>query len=192
MKGENFLDLLTLLGTAIALAMDAFAVATVVSACLPAITSRHIFRLSWHFGFFQGVMPILGWLLGTVFSSLVASYTYWISTALLVFIGGRMIRESRQEKDESCSYDPTKGWSLVGLSVATSIDALAVGLSIGLLGISIWIPALVICIITIIITCIGMSIGRAAGRFLGPWAEVSGGIILIIIGLRIFLMQQGI
>ncbi|MFH1487283.1 MAG: manganese efflux pump MntP family protein [Pseudomonadota bacterium] len=179
------MDLLTLLGTAWALAMDAFAVAAVVSAGLSCLTYRHTFRLAWHFGLFQAGMPIIGWFGGTAVSSLTAAFAHWLAAGLLAFIGLRMLRESFKREERTRDFDPTKGWSLVGLSVATSIDALAIGMSFGLINLSIWFPAFVIGTVTIVITTIGVLVGRKAGGFLGPWAEGFGGIVLVIISLRI-------
>ena len=178
------------MGTAWALAMDAFAVAAVVSGGLSHLTFRHIFRLSWHFGLFQAAMPIVGWLTGSVLSSFMAAFAHWIAAGLLAFIGARMIWESRHVEEQEEGFDPTRGWSLVGLSVATSIDALAVGISLGLIGVSIWVPAAVIGIVTIVITFLGIVIGRTAGKILGPWAERIGGAVLIALGVRIVLLHQ--
>ena len=183
------MDHLTLFGTAWALAMDAFAVAAVVAAGLDRISFRHTFRLSWHFGLFQAGMPVAGWFGGTAVSSVAAAFAHWIASGLLAFIGLRMIYESGKSDESREGYDPTRGWSLVGLSLATSIDALAVGLSIGLIGISIWMPAFVIGIVTIIITYLGVRIGRHAGHLLGPWAERIGGLVLIAIGIRIIVQH---
>ena len=183
------MDYLTLFGTAWALAMDAFAVAAVVAAGLDQVTFRHTFRLSWHFGLFQAGMPVAGWLGGSAVSSITAAFAHLIATGLLVFIGLRMIYESGKSSESKERYDPTRGWSLVGLSLATSIDALAVGLSIGLIGISIWMPAAVIGMVTIIITYLGVRIGRRAGHLLGPWAERIGGLVLIAIGIRVIVQH---
>lgn len=183
------MDSLTILGTAWALAMDAFAVATAVSAGLPVLTARHTFRLAWHFGLFQALMPILGWLGGAVLLSVMAAVDHWIAFGLLTFLGLRMIWEARHPEDRSQNYDPTRGWSLVSLSVATSIDAFAVGLSLGLIGVSIWVPALIIGLVTLVLTYLGTRIGRKVGRYLGQWAERVGGIVLIGIGIRILLQH---
>jgi len=169
--------------------MDAFAVAAVVSAGLHRLTFRHIFRMAWHFGFFQAAMPVVGWFGGTMVSSFLAKFAYLIAAGLLVSIGLRMIWESRTAHQKSPSFDPTRGWSLVGLSIATSIDALAIGISIGLMRVSIWLPAAVIGIVTILVTCIGITIGRTTGKVLGNWAERIGGLILIAIGIRIIIQQ---
>ncbi len=169
--------------------MDAFAVATAVSAGLPVLTPRHTFRLAWHFGLFQALMPILGWLGGSVLLSVMAAVDHWIAFGLLTFLGLRMIWEARHPEDRSQNYDPTRGWSLVSLSVATSIDAFAVGLSLGLIGVSIWLPALIIGLVTLVLTYVGTRVGRKAGRYLGQWAERVGGIVLIGIGVRILLQH---
>jgi len=180
-------DVLAILGTAWALAMDAFAVAAAVGAGLERVTSRHVFRLAWHFGFFQAAMPVLGWLGGSVASSYTAAFAHWIASGLLVFIGARMFKESFRPKKQRRNLDPTRGLSLVGLSVATSIDALAVGISLGLIGVPVWIPAAVIGGVTIGMTWIGIRLGRGIGSILGPWAERAGGIALVLLGLRILV-----
>jgi len=180
-------DLLTITGIAWALAMDAFAVAAAVAAGLPRLTARHTFRLAWHFGLFQALMPIIGWFGGSALSSIIGAIGYWIAFALLVFLGLRMIWESRDSDGRSKDDDPTRGWRLVGLSVATSIDALTVGVSLGLIGESIWIPAAVIGSVTIALTYFGIRIGHKAGSYVGPWAERIGGTVLILLGTRILM-----
>jgi putative Mn2+ efflux pump MntP len=181
-------DAVTLLGMAWALAMDAFAVAAAVSAGLERLTYRHSFRLAWHFGLFQAAMPVVGWWGGTLLSSLTATLAHWIASGLLIAIGVRMLWESRRPQPDR-SYDPTRGWSLVGLSIATSIDALAAGMSLGLIGHSIWIPAIVIGGVTMALTCAGVQIGRAASDVIGQWAIRTGGIVLIAIGARILIQH---
>ena len=144
---------LTLIGIALGLAMDAFAVAIGAGLQLCGATPRQIFRLAWHFGLFQALMPIIGWLAGRTVSEYIAPVDHWIAFGLLAFIGGKMIYEALKEKDEDAERcDPTKGWRMVMLSIATSIDALAVGLSLALLGISIWWPALVIGVVAGVMT----------------------------------------
>ena len=183
------MDLLTILGTAWALAMDAFAVAAAVAAGLPRMTARHTFRLSWHFGLFQALMPIIGWTGGSVLSSFIGVLGDWMAFGLLTFLGIRMIRQSFQTGHRDRDYDPTRGWSLVGLSMATSLDALAVGVSLGLIGLSIWVPAGIIGGVALVLTYVGTQIGRRAGSMLGPWAERTGGAVLIAIGIRILALQ---
>ncbi len=179
------MDFFTILGIAWALAMDAFAVATAVAAGLNPLTARHTLRLAWHLGLFQALMPIIGWFGGTMLSSFMADIDHWIAFGLLVFLGLRMIRQARHPDDRGQGYDPTRGWSLVGLSIATSIDALAVGMSLGLIGVSIWMPSAIIGFVALYLTYIGTRFGRMAGTFLGKWAERIGGVVLIGIGTRI-------
>ncbi len=184
------MDRLTLLGTAVALGMDAFAVGAVVAATLETVTFRHTFRLTWHFGLFQALMTIIGWLGGAGLSALLFGMNDWIAFGLLAIIGANMLRESKHPEERGRDFDPTRGWSLVGLSVATSIDALAVGVSLSLIGVGpIWTPALVIGLAAFIMTLLGMKLGKTAGVFLGRWAEKIGGVVLIAIGLRILVQH---
>lgn len=180
------MDILTLLGISVALAMDAFAVALGIGVSVSPLTGRHFFRLGFHFGLFQALMPIIGWLAGRTIQSYIVDYDHWIAFALLAFVGGHMIYEAfHPEKDERQTGDPTRGASLVFLSVATSIDALAVGLSLGMLNVTVWFPALVIGLVAGIFTIIGMVIGRKAGDAWGARVEILGGVVLIAIGLKI-------
>jgi putative Mn2+ efflux pump MntP len=169
--------------------MDAFAVAAAVAAGLPRLTARHTFRLSWHFGLFQALMPIIGWFGGQALTSIIGLLGDWLAFGLLVFLGLRMIRQSFQPEKRGRHYDPTKGWSLVGLSMATSIDAFAVGVSLGLIGLSIWVPAAIIGAVALVLTYVGTHIGRRAGDSLGHWAERIGGVVLIAIGSRILIQH---
>ncbi|BCR04488.1 putative manganese efflux pump MntP [Desulfuromonas versatilis] len=182
------MDNLTLLGIAIALAMDAFAVALGAGMTLSTLTGRHLFRLGWHFGLFQAMMPVIGWLAGMSVQRWIAAYDHWIAFALLGWVGGKMIHEAFQDEDEDAEpRDPTRGMTMVMLSIATSIDALAVGLSLGMLGVDIWMPALVIGLVAGVLTVAGMLLGRRIGGIWGKRVEVIGGVVLIGIGLKILL-----
>jgi putative Mn2+ efflux pump MntP len=182
------MDILTLFGLAVALAMDAFAVALGGSLYLPRLTARHLFRFGFHFGLFQALMPIIGWLAGLSIRRYIEAFDHWLAFALLALVGGKMLWEARHHDSEMRSgKDPTRGWSLVMLSVATSVDALAVGLTLSMLGISIWTPALVIGLTAGILTLVGMLLGRRIGQIWGSRVEILGGLILIGIGLKILL-----
>jgi putative Mn2+ efflux pump MntP len=185
------MDWLNLFGLAVALAMDAFAVAVVTGLTLDALTKRRIFRLSFHFGLFQALMPALGWIAGIAVHKYIAAFDHWVAFGLLVFVGGRMIYTSirSEETERRLSADPTKGWSLVLLSIATSLDALAVGLSLALIGSKILVPVLVIGIVAAGFTILGMHLGRRIGNAWGRKVEILGGIILIGIGLKIVLEE---
>ena len=185
---------LTLLGTAFALAMDAFAVSIASGVSLKKVSLRQTFRLSFHFGFFQALMPVIGWSGGLTVRSLIEQYDHWIAFLLLALVGGHMIRESfHSEKDTKEKNDPTRGLTLIILSIATSIDALAVGLSLSILNISIWVPALVIGIVAAIATGVGLHIGKKVGTasHVGQYAELVGGTVLLLIGIRI-LYEHGV
>ncbi len=183
------MDILTLTGTALALAMDAFAVAIAVAISLNSHTWRHTLRLSWHFGMFQALMPIAGWLLGEAIVSHIGSLGNWIACGILCVLGSKMIWESFHEEEIARDFDPTRGMSLVGLSVATSLDAFAIGVSLSLLKVSVWFPAAVIGVVALIMTAFGMFLGKRAGTYLGEWAERLGGGVLILIGLKVLFLK---
>ena len=183
------MSLLTILGIAVALAMDAFAVAITVGISLKTVSARQTFRLSWHFGLFQALMPTIGWALGSALRTFVDSYAHWLAFALLAAIGTNMLREafSLGEDDSEIRKDRTKGLTMVMLSVATSIDALAVGFSMSLLQISIIGPAIIIGIVAAAFTITGMHLGKKVASFqrLSLYAEVMGGLVLWLIGINI-------
>jgi putative Mn2+ efflux pump MntP len=135
------------------------------------------------------MMPIMGWFGGSALLPVMAAVDHWIAFALLAFLGLRMIWQAGHPEDRSQDFDATRGWSLVILSVATSIDAFAVGVSLGLIGISIWVPSLIIGLVTLVVTYVGTRVGRRAGHYLGQWAERVGGVVLIGIGTRILLQH---
>lgn len=182
------MDTVSLVALAVALAMDAFAVALAAGAILHPLTFRPCFRLAFHFGLFQAMMPVIGWLAGRTVQSFVADWSHWIAFFLLLYIGGRMIREAlNEEEGEERTNDPSRGMTMVALSVATSIDALAVGLTLAMLDVVIWVPSLVIGLVACGFTVAGLFLGTRAGRRWGKQVEVAGGVILIAIGLKILL-----
>lgn len=181
------MDAITLTGLALALAMDAFAVALGTGAVLSRLTGRHLFRLGFHFGLFQALMPVIGWLAGLSIIQWVEAWDHWIAFSLLAIIGGRMIYEAFSDEEKSDDRDPTKGLSLVLLSIATSIDALAVGFSLSVIGVSIWMPALVIGLVAGVLTIVGMLLGGRIGDRWGSRVEVFGGLVLIAIGIKILI-----
>lgn len=181
------MDLTSIFGIALALAMDAFAVALAAGVTLERITGRHLFRFGFHFGLFQAMMPVIGWLAGITVQRWIAAYDHWIAFGLLAFVGIKMIREAFEEEDEAAATDPTRGMTMVMLAIATSIDALAVGLSLGMLGVSVWLPAAVIGLVCGVLTVTGMLLGGRIGQLWGQRVEVLGGLVLCGIGLKILL-----
>lgn len=186
------MNLIEILILSLALAMDAFAVALANGICLREVNKRQTFRLAFHFGLFQMLMPIIGWYLGLTIRTFVTIFAPWIAFGLLCAIGINMIIESREAEDSSCkkTKDPTKGLSLIILSVATSIDALAVGLSFSILNRPIAFASAIIGIVAFIMTIIGLHLGKQAASMpnLGKIAELAGGMVLIVIGLKILLI----
>jgi len=177
---------ISLFAIAVALAMDAFAVAIVSGLTLNPLTGRHVFRLSFHFGLFQALMPVLGWAAGSAVHRYIASFDHWVAFGLLAFIGGKMLHEAfgHEEGEERPRTDPTRGLRLVLLAVATSIDAFAVGLSLAILGSTIVVPAIVIGLVAAAFTAVGMLLGRRIGALWGKRVEIAGGFILIGIGVK--------
>jgi putative Mn2+ efflux pump MntP len=185
--------LFNIIAIAVALAMDAFAVAVATGVSLKNVKPRQVFRLSWHFGFFQAMMPVIGWSAGLSVRVYIEKYDHWIAFALLTFVAAKMLKDAFATHDDNKNKnDPTKGSSLVLLSVATSIDALAVGLSLSLIEVSVWTPAFIIGVIAALFTIAGLYLGSRASNvtIISRYAEVIGGIVLFAIGINI-LYEHG-
>jgi putative Mn2+ efflux pump MntP len=185
------MSLSEILLVALALAMDAFAVSLSAGATAYARTARARFRLSFHFGLFQCLMPIAGWLLGTSVAPYIQSVDHWIAFALLAFVGGRMLIAAFDEHEASVQRDPSRGATLVMLSVATSIDALAVGLTLAMLEVGIWYASAIIGVVTGLLSLVAIRLGSSLGARFGRRMEAVGGTILVAIGARILLQHLG-
>ena len=179
------MELLTSFLVAVGLAMDAFAVSLGVGTSGQADDLRSKARLAFHFGWFQAMMTILGWLLGSTVERYVAVFDHWIAFALLAYVGINMIRNGFNAVQDSYQQNPSKGRTMVMLSVATSIDAMAVGMSMALIGNSVWIPSLIIGIVTLALSAFGLQMGCRLGERFGKRVEILGGLILIGIGIRV-------
>ncbi len=176
----------TLLAVSVALALDAFAVAIVTGLTLRVVSGRHLFRLGFHFGLFQAGMLATGWYVGAVIQRLIAASDHWIAFLLLLLVGGNIIRGALTgDPSVRPAADPTSGWQLVMLSFATSIDALAVGISLAMAGTTITVAALAVGLTAAVFTLAGMMLGRRIGVLWGRRVEVLGGVILILIGAQI-------
>lgn len=186
------MDLISIAGISVALAMDAFSVSIAAGMVIEHPTPRHYFRLAFHFGLFQFLMPVIGYMGGVFIEGLIRDFDHWIAMALLAFIGIKMIRDSFAPEDPGAGHaDPSRGWTLVLLSIATSIDALAVGLGIGVLGKPILLPSIIIGVVCALFSLTGIALGKKAGALLGKRVMCAGGIILIAIGLRIIIDHTG-
>ncbi len=186
------MNTLSILGIAVGLSMDAFAVAIATSIALGSVSRRQLFRLSFHFGLFQALMPVIGWYAGRSIAQWVSGWDHWVAFGLLAFVGGKAIYEAIRGEEGAVEKprDPTRGWSLVILSVATSIDALAVGFSFAMLGVNVWAPAAIIGCVTGSLTLFGMLMGSRIGVHFGRRVEVLGGLVLIGIGLKILIQHM--
>ena len=173
---------------ALALAMDAFAVAVSQGAAFRPSVSRAML-IAAAFGIAQATMPLAGWMLGISFTSLIQSVDHWIALILLVVLGGRMALEGLNpaKGDEP---RPLDGLALLTASIATSVDAAVAGLTLPLFGAPILVACAIIGIITAALSAAGVWIGKLAGDRMGKSAEVAGGIVLIALGIRIFIDHQ--
>jgi putative Mn2+ efflux pump MntP len=180
---QEFLFILLL---AVGLGMDAFSVAISAGAISPKFSWDSVFRLSLSFGLFQFFMPIAGWYTGQTIHTMISRYDHWVAFGLLAYVGGKMIWEGLRE--ESMEYiDPTRGMTLLILSIATSIDALAVGLSLAFLNVPILFPSVVIGMVAFAMTGCGMYFGKQIAKYVGRKVEILGGLILLGIGLKILI-----
>ena len=175
----------------IGLSMDAFAVAICKGLKMPKINYKQTFLIALFFGGFQALMPFLGWLLGSGFSDYIKKIDHWIAFILLAFIGGKMIYEAlhSKEEEESGNFDIKE---LFLLAIATSIDALAVGISLAFLNTDIWSASILIGVVTFVIAAFGGLAGFKLGAMAGKRADVAGGLVLIFIGVKILLEHTGI
>lgn len=173
----------------LSMAMDAFAV-SLGSGVKLGPGPRPVFRIAFHFGLFQALLPIVGWLFGNTIEPYVKDFDHWVAFGLLAFVGVRMLRSGLSKDEEEILKDPSRGWTMVMLSVAVSIDALAIGLSLGLLNVTIWTPALMIGLVTGLLSLIGLRMGNGVGKRFGKPVEVLGGLILIGIGIRIVMSHM--
>lgn len=190
---EPGMDLYTVILLSIGLAMDAFSVALVAGFGLGKVKLADSLKVSGTFGVAHIIMPTLGWFLGSTVMELIAKWDHWLAFVLLAFVGGKMLKEGLDEENEEINASDLLGLtSLLMFTVAVSIDALAVGLSFSVQGLSIWIPSIYMGTGTLIFTFVGLNIGNKTGQRFGKKAQVFGGVVLILIGLRIVLAHMGI
>ena len=187
----------TIILIAFGVSMDAFAVSITNGMVLREVKLKDALRIGGFFGAFQAIMPLIGWLVGTRFQGYIWKLDHWIAFLLLGFIGGKMIHEAIKSKNEEC---PTIGSEekalgnkeLLLLAIATSIDALVVGVSFAVFDVAIIESVIIIGVITFIICLIGVLIGKKCGCLLGNYAEVIGGAVLVFIGVKIFTEHTNI
>jgi len=181
-------DLFSIFLIAIGLSADCFAVSLSAGISNKKHSQLQIFRVALSFGFFQGAMPLLGWLAGRTVVDFIADYDHWLAFVLLAIVSSRMFWEAFHSKGEKEKViDVSRGLLLLTLSIATSIDALAVGLSFAFLEVNITLASLIIGVIALISTIIGFAVGKKSGKLIGKRAEAIGAVILLIIAFRILL-----
>lgn len=174
---------------AVGLSMDAFAVSVCKGLSLGKIKAKHMCLAGIWFGGFQALMPLVGYFLGSFFADVITKYSHWIAFALLALLGAKMIKESFESEE----LDDNMGWkTMLVLAVATSIDASAVGVTFAFLDVNILFAVIVIGVTTFAFSAAGVKIGSVFGEKYKSKAEIAGGIILILIGLKILLDGLGI
>lgn len=177
------MDTITVLFIAIGLAMDTLAVNLGVGT-QEGISRRSIFRLAMHFGIFQGLMTLIGWAAGSFVARYITGIDHWIILGLLLWIGIRMIRSGLSKTEEPLLPDPSRGRYLVMLSVATSLDALAIGIGFSLMTGNIIVASFIIALVSFLLSLAGGLLGKTLGIAFGKKMEIIGGLILITIGVR--------
>ena len=155
--------------------------------CGFADNARAVFRLAFHFALFQTLMPLLGWLAGRQLVEYIDAWDHWAAFVILGFLGGKMIYSGVQNADCPTGKDPSRGWELVMLSLATSIDALAVGVTLAFMETSVWYPVFAIGAITAIMCVLAIALGKRLGLIFGKRMEILRGIILIAVGIKLLL-----
>lgn len=184
------MDVVSVVLMGVGLAMDALAVSICKGLAMKKPTLKAVVIVGLWFGFFQFLMPVIGFYLGTAVYDLIEAYDHWIAFGLLALIGLNMIREGLSGEEEE--VDDSLGFkTMLLLAIATSIDALAVGISLAMTESSIWAPALIIGVVTFIISAVGVKAGSAVGSRFGNKAEILGGVVLVIIGVKILLEHLG-
>lgn len=185
------MGIIELLLLGIGLAMDAFAVSICKGLSMKKMNWKSAIIIALYFGMFQAVMPIIGYILGNAFESFVTSIDHWIAFILLCFIGGSMIKESFDSEDEN-KNDKVDFKTMIVLATATSIDALTIGITFAFLDVNIVLAVTIIGIITFMLAIIGVKIGNKFGDKYQNKAEFFGGLILILLGLKVLLEHLGI
>ncbi|MBQ8554298.1 MAG: manganese efflux pump [Clostridia bacterium] len=185
------MSIVELLLIAVSMSMDAFAVSICKGLSVRKVEPKHMLAVGAYFGGFQGLMPIIGFLLASLFASLITSISHWVAFVLLLFIGGNMIRESLDKEAEEVD-DSFSVKTMLTLAVATSIDALAMGVTLSLQNANIWIAAPLIAGTTFVLSPVGLKVGNIFGTRYKNKAEFIGGLVLVLLGVKILLEGLGV
>ena len=188
----SFVSVFEIILISIGLAMDAFGVSIGKGLSMPVGENGRKVTLAFLFGLFQFLMPVMGWLIGRQFIDVISEWDHWIIFGLFGYLGVAMIREGLSDDDEDDDKQFLGAWGMIMLSVATSLDAMAVGLTFAFLPINVWEASTMIGVITFGISLIGVYLGKFMGQFVGKYADILGGGVLILIGTKILLQHLGI
>ena len=180
------MDFTTIVLIAFGLSMDSFAVSTTSGCLVQSCKLKYKLKIALYLAFFQGLMPIIGWFLGSYFHSYIKHLDHWIAFILLLFLGSKMIFEGIKG-ESSKPINPLKNKTLISMGLATSIDALVIGLSFSLLDQAIWFPSLIIALITFVVSLSGIYFGIKISAKIKFKPEILGGIILIALGAKILI-----
>ena len=178
------MDYISLILIAFGLSFDTFAVSVSTGIKITYLKFKQALKIALTFGFFQALMPLIGWFLGVQIESYISNYDHWIAFGLLAILGLRMIYESFSKEENNTSANPLNPVILIGMAIATSIDALVVGVSFAFMNMNIYLSVAIIGLVTFLVSMVGMLFGKKVGGKLGKRMEIVGGIILIIIGLK--------
>ncbi|MCK4753014.1 MAG: manganese efflux pump [Planctomycetes bacterium] len=179
------MELISIIIMAVVLAMDAFAVSIVSGSVSKQMKAKHAFRMAVFFGAFQAFMPLIGFLAGLSVRQYITEYDHWLAFGLLSAVGGKMIYESFKIKTVERNFDPSNIMVLLVLSVATSIDALVIGITLSFIKSSILIAVAIIGLVTFLLSYLGIFVGRTLGHFFENKIEAIGGLVLIALGVKI-------
>lgn len=181
------MEVISIILLALGLSVDSFAASICSGLAIKEIRFFQAVKIAFFLAIFQGGMPVLGWFTGWQLKDLIKDFDHWIAFILLVGLGSKMVYESLTCKDSNSSFNPLNFIVLIGISVATSIDALVIGFSLALIDVVIWFPAIIIGAVTFIASMLGMLLGKKIGSQLSQKFEIAGGIVLIFIGVKILI-----
>jgi manganese efflux pump family protein len=183
------MELITIFLIAVGLNFDSLAVSISTGLIVNRIRFDQAVRIALVMAFFQGSMPFIGWFLGSQIKDFIIDYDHWIAFVLLLLIGAKMIYESLKKEEEKKQFNPLKFAVMIGMAIATSIDALIVGVSFAFIDINIFVAIIIIGSLTFLISMLGMLLGKKAGGLFGKKMEIVGGLILILIGTKILIQH---
>lgn len=177
----------SLLFVGIALSIDSLAASISTGACSKNIRLKHVLKVAAFMAFFQGIMPLIGWLIGSSFKSIIEDYDHWVAFVMLFGIGGKLIYDGIKNSIEEDNANPTKNMLLAGIALATSIDAMILGIGFGLIEINIWLAMLIIGSTTFMFSSVGVFVGEKIGNKINKGIEIFGGLVLIGLGVKILV-----